>query len=89
MDQIVLMVGITVAFAIGIALLALVLMTAIRNARKVNRSPQIRPLGFVADKDSCASSALELAVRGYDTPELCREDQVARFRQSTDETHLN
>jgi hypothetical protein len=89
MDQIVLMVGTLVASAIGIALLGLVVRSAIRNSRKANPSTNLRPLGFGDERDSFAASALELAVRGYDSPELCREDQLARFRQSTDETHLN
>jgi hypothetical protein len=57
----------------------LVLVRAIRSSAAVTGSSEIGPLN--ADNESPIEShwvLTEPVIRGYDTPELCREDSVAR-----------
>jgi hypothetical protein len=88
MAQTILMTGTILASSIGCALAMLVLSSAIKNAWKRPRSDQISTLEFDAagvfefDRDNAA-------VRGYDSPELCQEDDAARLRRVGDERQLH
>lgn len=82
MHRILLMAGTILASSIGFALAGLVLGEAIRNSRgrspgnpfpSLVQMPQGRPL---------QARHLETAVRGYDTPELHRDDTLIRMKQS-------
>ena len=77
MQQMVLMVGVVLASSLGLALLARVLVTAFRNLRTACRSKEMRP-PFVQDTVVFNESDLTQAMRGYDTPELYRQDELLR-----------
>jgi hypothetical protein len=89
MDQIILLAGTVFASSIGLALLALVLITTIRRSHEQAGSALVQTLHLVDEENFLASAVSEPAIRGYDTPELCQEDNLARYRQSTDEKHLH
>jgi len=82
MQQVVLMVGVVVASSLGLALLARVLATAFRNSRTACRSKEMR-LPFVQDTIVFNESDLTQAMRGYDTPELHRQDELLRSQFSS------
>jgi hypothetical protein len=69
----------------GFALITLVLRNAVRKSRETRKSPDIKPFNFSYGANSLDSIRWELAVRGYDTPELCREDALARRGALPDE----
>jgi hypothetical protein len=82
MHRIMLMAGSILASSFGFALAGLALGHAIRNSRRsrpVNRSAM--PVLGRVDMD-IAADAWNVAVRGYDTPELAREDGSARKKSS-------
>jgi hypothetical protein len=88
MEQFILLAGTVFASSIGFALLALVLVTTIRNSHKQADSEPVQT--YVVDEEKIFVPAVsEPTIRGYDTPELCRDDHLARWRQSTDEKHLH
>jgi hypothetical protein len=77
MQQMVLMVGVILASTLGLALLALVLTTAFRNSRTAWRSKNMSP-PFIQEAVVFNASYLTQAIRGYDTPELYRQDELLR-----------
>jgi len=89
MVQLVLFSGMVIALTLGVTLFLLVLIRAVRNSTAVANSPQIGPLN--ADDESPTEShwmLTEDVIRGYDTPELCREDSVARAGGGTTDKQL-
>jgi hypothetical protein len=78
MVQSILMTGTILASSIGCALAALVLGSAIKSAWKHG---QVTALEFV-DAGACE-------FRGYDSPELYREDNAARSRHADDHRQLH
>jgi hypothetical protein len=77
MHRILLMAGTILASSIGFALAGLVLGEAIRNSR--GRSPG-NPFPSLVQMPQ--GRRLHAAVRGYDTPELHRDDTLIRMKQS-------
>lgn len=75
MIELILLTGTILAMSLGCTLIALILRNTVRKSRKPPDNPA-RALMH----GTVAAGALdwELAVRGYDTPELCREDMLAR-----------
>jgi len=87
MPQLILLTGTIFALSIGIALIALILRNAIRKSWQPDKSVGIQPVDFTdADLDWPARDS---AVRGYDTPELWREDMLTRHRRRPDEKRLH
>jgi hypothetical protein len=78
MLELVLLTGTIVASSFGFALLALILRNAVRKSRKPRKLPETRATALIANASASNSLRWDLAVRGYDTPELCREDMLAR-----------
>jgi hypothetical protein len=85
MPELILIAGTTLAAAIGIALAGLILRQAVRNA--CPRVPRDRPAA-VAGEVRWGSLVRELGVRGYDHPELAREDFSTRARISAARTDI-
>ncbi len=85
MLELVLLAGTIVALSFGFVLIALVLRNAIRKSRKPRKLPDTRATVLIANANASDSLRWELAVRGYDTPELCREDMLARSGALPDE----
>jgi hypothetical protein len=77
MHQMALMVGVVLALSLGFALFALVLATTFKNWRTVWRSKKITP-PFSQEPVVFSESYLTQAMRGYDTPELYRQDELLR-----------
>ena len=79
------MVGTVMASFLGVALLARVLVRTIKNPARATGSLPARPL---ERRDENAENfepfvVAKPAMRGYDTPELYREDRMARLERST------
>ena len=81
MPQLILFAGTTFAAAIGIALAALILRHAVRNACRT--VPRDR-LGDFAGEVRWDSLVRGFTARGYDHPELASEDVLTRARLSQD-----
>lgn len=79
MPQIILLTGTLLASSVGTALGALILRNAIRNAWRRVKVAERRTAEFIGDADLDVRSR-DLAVRGYDTPELAWEDIRMRTR---------
>jgi hypothetical protein len=88
MDQIVVMVGTLLASAIGLALLGFVLVTTLGSARRSPPSRQIQT-PVIEENPLFAALVSRSTDRGYDTPELCREDDLARRGEAQDEGPLH
>jgi len=89
MVQIILISGTIIALGFGMALLILVLIRAIRSSGNVTHSSEIGPLN--APEESATESdwtLSETVIRGYDTPELYREDRFVRSGRSTADKQL-
>ena len=69
----------------GFALITLFLRNAVRKSRKPGKSPDLKPVNSSYNANRLDSIRWELAVRGYDSPELCREDALARRGALPDE----
>lgn len=79
MHRMIIMAGAILASSIGFALAGLVLREAIKSCRG---QPQSRQLdGFASARSDLEVRDLDL-IRGYDTPELAREDLLARARET-------
>jgi hypothetical protein len=82
MPQTILLTGTILASSIGFALIGLLLRSAIRSDWQHSvRKPCHRGRSH-DDSNRCAANSLKEAVRGYDTPELYREDFLARTDRS-------
>ncbi len=89
MVQLTLFAGMLIALTVGVTLFLLVLVRAIRNSAPVTDSSEIGPLR--ADGESPTEfhwMLTERVVRGYDTPELYREDSIARSGGATTDKQL-
>jgi hypothetical protein len=82
MHRIVLMVGTMIASSIGFALAGFILGDAIKNSRRQSRSKRIANPRSAANTGILDSHLREVTLRGYDTPELHRDDTLARLKQS-------
>jgi len=69
MHQLILVVGIVLASSMGLALLALVLKSSLRNSR-TSRFDNVQTLPLIEEPVLAENTDLAHAVRGYDTPEL-------------------
>ena len=82
MHWFILMAGALIASSIGLALVGLVLREAIRNSRRPVASKTLYTPRRVSHAYA-KHSALRLPLsRGYDSPEIQREDTFARTKQS-------
>lgn len=79
MEQIILMAGTILAAAIGCALVGLVLVRAVGNSRNAVRSKDIRSTLFVEESNAFKLLGSEPPLRGYDSPELHRDDAQKRL----------
>jgi hypothetical protein len=75
MQQLFLLVGTVLASSIGLALLALILVTTFRNSRTPSGSKNMNSAFIQEVSDEIY---LSQAIRGYDTPELYRQDELLR-----------
>lgn len=82
MHGIILMAGSIIASSIGFALAGFILSEAIRNSRRQAASKKIYGPRWVTDEYTRHSALRHPVSRGYDTPELHREDTLARTKQS-------
>jgi hypothetical protein len=80
MHSIVIMVGTILASSIGFTLAGLVLSEAIRNSRRQASSKKTDEPRLFFDDSFRISTLCDLVRRGYDTPELHREDTLARMQ---------
>jgi hypothetical protein len=87
MPQLILLTGTIIAASIGFALVALILRNTIRKSRALDNSSEIQTVDFTDVDPNWA--AKDLAVRGYDTPELWREDMLTRHRGRSAEKRLH
>ncbi len=87
MPQLILLTGTIIAASIGFALVALILRNTIRKSRALDNSSGIQTVDFTDVGPDWG--AKDLAVRGYDAPELWREDVLARHRGRPDEKRLH
>jgi hypothetical protein len=78
MHRLIFMAGTIIASSLGFALAGLVLCEAIRNARAHKIEPS-RPVLTQVDSEYIG---WESVIRGYDSPEIAREDRLARARHS-------
>ncbi len=79
MHRLIFMAGTIIASSLGFALAGFVLCEAIRNARGHKVMESLRPVLARVDSEY---TGWESAIRGYDTPELAREDRLVRARYS-------
>ena len=82
MHRIIFMAGSIIASSLGLALAGLVLREAIRNSRRQARSKAFHDRIFTDPAGVFDSRVWDIAVRGYDSPELRHDDALARQRQS-------
>jgi len=78
MEQSVILVGMGMAVVFGVMLLALVLKAAAASSRAPVNSKIVNPAGFIQESLSYAGGDLADAIRGYDTPELFKQDEQLR-----------
>lgn len=89
MVQLILISGTVTALTLGVTLFLLVLVRAIRSSAAVTGSSEIGPLTAETESPSESYWVLtEPVIRGYDTPELYREDSVARSGGVTTDKQL-
>ena len=82
MQQIIVMAGTIIASSMGIALAGLILGNAIRNSRRSRASRKSPKPQFIAVPDVLDACLGKTTRRGYDTPELHRDDTLQRLKQS-------
>ena len=82
MHGIILMAGAIIASSLGFALAGFILSEAIRNSRRQATPQRVYTARSVTDKDSRPATLRHPVFRGYDTPELHREDSLVRTKQS-------
>jgi hypothetical protein len=89
MVQLTLFAGMVIALTVGVTLFLLVLVRAIRSSAPVIDSSEI---GAPRAEDESPTEfdwmLNERVVRGYDTPELYREDSIARSGGATTDKQL-
>jgi hypothetical protein len=89
MDQIVVMAGTLLASVIGLGLLAFVLLTTIGSSQRSPSSKRVQLPPVIEENQLFALVISRRTIRGYDTPELWREDDLARCGQAPDEQYLH
>ena len=77
MHRIILMAGSIIASTIGFALAGFILSEAVKNSRRQSPSNRTNKLRFVAADFPLFPEPFR---RGYDTPELHRDDTLARMQ---------
>lgn len=80
MHRIILMAGSILASSIGFALTGFILREAIRNSRRQTTSQRVYTTRLATDEYHQISALRNPVLRGYDTPELHREDTLARMQ---------
>jgi hypothetical protein len=85
MHGIILVAGAIIALSLGFVLAGFILSEAIRNSRRRATSQTTYRTRLVTDKYSQPSALGHSVFRGYDTPELRREDSLARTKQSSND----
>ena len=89
MVQIILISGVVIALTLGVTLFVLVVMRTIRNSAAVTDASEVGPLNADGESPTESYSMLnEPVIRGYDTPELYREDSTARSGGVTTDKQL-
>lgn len=78
MEQWVILVGMGMAVFFGVMLLALVLKAAVASSRAPVNSKIVNPAEFIQESLSYGGSYLADDIRGYDTPELFKQDEQLR-----------
>jgi hypothetical protein len=82
MEQLVITFGLGVAVSVGVVLFAMILKAAIMNSRSPRDFAIVDPAQLIQAAPSYEYCDLAGAIRGYDTPELFREDTVVRQQRS-------
>lgn len=82
MHRIIFLAGSLIASSLGLALAGLVLREAIRNARRQTQARSSRDRTFADPAGVFEARIWDIAVRGYDSPELRYDDALARERRS-------
>jgi hypothetical protein len=82
MPRIIFMAGTIIAASIGFALAGLVLRDAIKNSRPRRAAKSLHGALFADSAGVFDSRTWDIAVRGYDSPELQHDDALARQRQA-------
>jgi hypothetical protein len=82
MPRIIFMAGTIIASSIGFALAGLVLREAIKNSRPRRSAKPLHSELFADPVGVFDSRTWDIAVRGYDSPELRHDDTLARQRLS-------
>lgn len=82
MHRFILMAGTIIASSIGFALAGFILGDALRNSRRQAASKRVYRARLVTNKYAQNPTLNDPVCRGYDTPELHREDTLARTKQS-------
>lgn len=88
MEEIVVSFGFGVALSNGVVFFAMILRAAIMSAPSRPRAKVVDPAWLLEGPSALAGWYLAQAVRGYDTPELFRDDTKAR-QQRVHERFLN
>jgi hypothetical protein len=89
MENWVLMVGTLLALSFGFALLAGIIKITISNSRPTPQPENLNLTELSQEPVDSDMGQLAWAVRGYDSPEIYRDDTVARLRHSRQEQHLH
>jgi hypothetical protein len=82
MPRIIFMTGTIIASSIGLALAGLVLRDAIKNSRPRRLAKNLHSALFTEPAGVFDSRTWDIAMRGYDSPELRHDDTLARQRLS-------
>lgn len=81
MHRMILMAGTIIASTLGFALAGMILGDAIRNSRRRPAPRRFYTPRFIANASASGSRFRDPPCRGYDTPELYREDNLARTKK--------
>jgi hypothetical protein len=82
MPRLILMAGTIIASSVGFALAGLIIGEVIKNSRRRHAPNRVYRPRFLADDNVQDLPFFEPGCRGYDTPELYREDTLARKKHS-------
>lgn len=88
MEHLIISFGLAVAVSFGVVLFAMILIAAITSSRVRPQSAPVDPARLLEPPLAFDSGDLAHALRGYDSPELLRDDNAARHHRS-DERHSN
>jgi hypothetical protein len=82
MYRFILITGTIIGSSLGFALAGLTLGEAIRNSRRRAAPKRIYKRHFLVDENVLRSAFRDPISRGYDSPEVLREDSLARTKNS-------